>query len=38
MNENLLDRPVAYTLEIDGQLHIVENVPAHVNLDTGEHR
>ena len=30
------ERTVAYTLEIDGQIIIVENVPARVSLETGE--
>ena len=34
--ERLVDRLVTYTLERDGDLVIVENVPARVNLDTGE--
>jgi len=35
-NEPLVERNVTYTLVVNGQLHIVENVPARVNLDTGE--
>ncbi len=31
------ERKVAYTLEMDGQFIIVENVPARVFLETGEH-
>ena len=27
---------VTYTLEMDGRFFLVENVPARVNLDTGE--
>jgi len=36
MNESVLDRRVSYSLGIEGQLHVVENVPARVNLETGE--
>ena len=35
-SERLAERRVTYTLEVNGQLHLVENVPARVNLDTGE--
>ncbi len=35
-NESLEERSVTYTLVVNGQLHIVENVPARVNRDTGE--
>jgi YgiT-type zinc finger domain-containing protein len=35
-DEQLVERRVTYTLEFDGQLIVVENVPARVNLDTGE--
>ena len=34
--ENMADRVVNYVLDIDGEIVIVENVPARVNLDTGE--
>jgi len=34
--EVLVDRQVTYTLEMDGRLHLIENVPARVNPDTGE--
>ncbi len=34
--ENLVERRVTYTLEMDGQLFVVENVPARVNPETGE--
>jgi len=30
------EQRVTYILDIDGQMHVVENVPARVNLDTGE--
>jgi YgiT-type zinc finger domain-containing protein len=35
-DERLVERTVTYMLEINGQLIVVENVPARVNLDTGE--
>ena len=35
-SERLAERRVTYTLVVNGQLHVVENVPARVNLDTGE--
>lgn len=34
--ENVADRVVNYVLDIGGEIVIVENVPARVNLDTGE--
>jgi YgiT-type zinc finger domain-containing protein len=34
--ETLEERKVTYTLEVDGRLVVVENVPARVNLETGE--
>ena len=34
--ERLVERLVTYTLERNGELVIVENVPARVNLETGE--
>ncbi len=36
MKENLVERKVTYTLDLNGQLIIIENVPARVNLETGE--
>jgi len=35
-NERLVERMVAYTLEVNGQLIVIENVPARVNVETGE--
>ena len=35
-NEPLVEQTVTYHIEIDGQLLLVENVPARVNLETGE--
>jgi YgiT-type zinc finger domain-containing protein len=34
--ERLARRRVTYTLEMDGQLIVIENVPARVNVETGE--
>ena len=34
--ETLVERKVTYTLEVNGQLIVIENVPARVNLETGE--
>lgn len=33
---NMREQWVTYTLVANGQLHVVENVPAQVDLDTGE--
>jgi hypothetical protein len=35
-NEKLVEQLVTYTLLKDDQVFIVENVPARVNLETGE--
>ncbi|WP_353932618.1 hypothetical protein WJM97_08540 [Okeanomitos corallinicola TIOX110] len=35
-NEHLVEQRVTYSLEKDGQFFIVENVPARVNIETGE--
>ena len=35
-DERLVDRRVTYVLEHEGQVYIVENVPARVNEETGE--
>lgn len=35
-NERLVERTVIYTLEVNGQLIVIENVPARVNVETGE--
>ena len=35
-NEKLVERNVTYVLDLNGQLVIVENVPARVNVETGE--
>lgn len=34
--ERFVDQRVTYTLQVDGKVVIVENVPARVCLDTGE--
>ena len=34
--ETLIQKKVTYTLEKDGQVFVVENVPARVDLETGE--
>lgn len=35
-NERLVEQKVNYTLEVEGQLIVIENVPARVNVETGE--
>ena len=35
-NETFVESRVTYTMELDGKLMVVENVPARVNVDTGE--
>ena len=35
-NEPLVEQTVTYHIEIDGQLLLIENVPARVNVETGE--
>jgi hypothetical protein len=34
--EKLVERNVTYTLDMDGQFFVIENVPARVNEETGE--
>ena len=34
--EDLVQRNVTYTLEMNGRLFVVENVPARVDTETGE--
>ena len=34
--EQLVERLVTYSVEVDGQLIVVENVPARVDEETGE--
>ncbi|MFN6569478.1 hypothetical protein A6770_20095 [Nostoc minutum NIES-26] len=35
-NERLVEQTVTYTLEMNGKLYLIENVPARVNTETGE--
>ena len=35
-NETLADKKVAYHIEVNGRLIVIENVPARVNVETGE--
>lgn len=35
-NETIIEQKVTYTLEYNGKLIVVENVPARVCLETGE--
>ncbi len=35
-NETLVDKKVTYHIEVDGRLFVIENVPARVNVETGE--
>jgi hypothetical protein len=35
-HEHLIERKVTYTLQMEGNVYIVENVPARVDLETGE--
>lgn len=35
--ENFVEKRVTYTLEMDGRVFVVENVPARVDPHTGEH-
>ncbi len=34
--ERLEERKVTYTLDVNGKLIVIENVPARVNVETGE--
>ena len=34
--ESLVDRQVTYTLEVNGEFFLIENVPARIDLDSGE--
>jgi hypothetical protein len=36
MNEKLIDRNITYTLEVDGKLVVIENVPDRIYIETGE--
>ena len=35
-NETLVERKVTYHIALDGRLFLIENVPARVNVETGE--
>ncbi len=35
-NETLIEKTVTYHIEIGGRLLLIENVPARVNVETGE--
>jgi hypothetical protein len=35
-NETLIETKVTYSLEMNGQFFLIENVPARVNVETGE--
>ena len=34
--ESLVDREVIYTVEVNGEFFLIENVPARIDLDSGE--
>ena len=35
-SETLIETQVTYSIEVDGRFVIIENVPARVNVETGE--
>lgn len=35
-DEVLVEQKVKYALEVDGKFYLIENVPARVNVETGE--
>ena len=35
-NGFLIDQKVTYTFEMDGKLYLIKNVPARINVETGE--
>lgn len=35
-NETLVEKKVTYHIEVNGRLFVIENVPARVNVETGE--
>ena len=37
-HKTIVDRRVMYHVEVDGRLFVIENVPAPVNVETGENR
>ena len=36
-NETFIETKITYTLEVNGKFIIIENVPAKVSIETGEH-
>ena len=36
MNETMVEKRVTYTVELDGRIIVIENVPARVCVETGE--
>jgi YgiT-type zinc finger domain-containing protein len=36
MTETMIEKRVTYTVELDGQIVLIENVPARVHVETGE--
>ena len=36
MERELIEKNVTYHIEFDGRLFLIENVPARVNVETGE--
>ena len=36
LKETMVERKVSYTVEVEGKIIVVENVPARVCLETGE--
>ena len=35
-NEKLIEQKVTYSLEMNGKFFLIENVPARINVETGE--
>ena len=35
-NETLVDKKITYHIEVNGRIFVIENVPARVNVETGE--
>ena len=35
-NEKLIEQKVTYSLEMNGKFFLIENVPAQINVETGE--
>ena len=35
-NETLVEKNVTYSIEVEGRFILIENVPARVNIETGE--